>query len=224
MTWTLTELADLATRALAGGRVRATSGRVAGVPDGRLIRWYTTIGLLDRPVLGPGRVARYGIRQLLQLVAIKRLQAQGLALAQIQARLVGATDAQLSQLAALPPDLTTDAAIPANDAAIPANDAAVPGSGALGAQQGAQSFWARHPSPPVEPALARTPSVRGPAGVDGGDQTVSRVHGLRLGGLTLLLPGEPARQDLPAIAAAAAPLLGILADLGLLDPTEGAQP
>jgi hypothetical protein len=44
-------------------------------------------------------VARYGPRHLRQLVAIKRLQAQGLALAQIQARLTGATDAVLEQVA-----------------------------------------------------------------------------------------------------------------------------
>ena len=45
---------------------------------------------------------------------------------------------------------------------------------------------------------------------------------MRLGGLTLLLPAEPAQSDLDAIAAAARPLLDLLAGRGLLNPTEGA--
>jgi hypothetical protein len=69
--------------------------------------------------------------------------------------------------------------------------------------------------------------------VDSGGDTVSRVYGVRLPGLTLLLAGEPAPHDLPEIAAAARPLLDLLAsrgllreqpeNSGLLDPTEGAQ-
>jgi hypothetical protein len=69
--------------------------------------------------------------------------------------------------------------------------------------------------------------------VDGDRDTVPRVHGLRLGGLTLLLAAEPADHDIPEIAAAARPLLDLLASRGLLreqtensgplDPTEGAQ-
>ena len=97
MTWTLEQLAERAARALVDAEVRVANGRVTGVPDGRLIRWYTTIGLLDRPVIGPGRVAQYGPRHLLQLVAVKRLQAQGAPLAEIQLRLAGATDSALQR-------------------------------------------------------------------------------------------------------------------------------
>jgi DNA-binding transcriptional MerR regulator len=115
VTWTLEQLAELAARALVDAEVRVANGRVTGVPDGRLIRWYTTIGLLDRPMIGgPGRVARYGPRHLLQLVAVKRLQAQGEPLAEIQVRLAGATDTVLRRIAALPPGLDdpgTDAAM-----------------------------------------------------------------------------------------------------------------
>ena len=78
------------------------SGRVRAVPDRRAIRWYTTIGLIDRPVAHRGRTALYGPRHLLQLVAVKRLQAKGLPLVAIQQELAGATDSQLARVARLP--------------------------------------------------------------------------------------------------------------------------
>ena len=53
------------------------SGRVRAVPDRRAIRCTSTIGLIDRPVAHRGRTALYGPRHLLQLVAVKRLQARG---------------------------------------------------------------------------------------------------------------------------------------------------
>ncbi|MGH3646527.1 MAG: MerR family transcriptional regulator, partial [Micromonosporaceae bacterium] len=101
--WTLDELvAQVATR-LADGRTGQVSRRVREVPDRRAIRWYTTIGLLDRPRL-VGRTGWYGRRHLLQLVAIKRLQAEGKPLAEIQAELAGATDATLRRIARIPAD------------------------------------------------------------------------------------------------------------------------
>ncbi|WP_260614744.1 helix-turn-helix domain-containing protein [Microbispora sp. KK1-11] len=77
------------------------NGRVREVPNERLIRWYTTIGLLDPPLGRRGRVALYGRRHLLQLVAVKRRQADGLSIAAIQAELTGATDAMLQRVAGL---------------------------------------------------------------------------------------------------------------------------
>ncbi|WP_249345346.1 MerR family transcriptional regulator [Microbispora sp. H11081] len=92
----------------AGGREQGASGseprgngRVREVPNERLIRWYTTIGLLDPPLGRRGRVALYGRRHLLQLVAVKRRQADGLSIAAIQAELTGATDAMLQRAARL---------------------------------------------------------------------------------------------------------------------------
>jgi DNA-binding transcriptional MerR regulator len=72
------------------------------VPDQRTIRWYSTIGLLDRPTAMRGRTALYDRRHLLQLVAIKRLQADGHTLADVQQRLVGATESTLTDIARLP--------------------------------------------------------------------------------------------------------------------------
>ena len=60
--------------AMPSGRARV-NGRVRDVPNERLVRWYVTVGLVDPPLSRRGRVARYGRRHLLQLVAVKRRQA-----------------------------------------------------------------------------------------------------------------------------------------------------
>jgi DNA-binding transcriptional MerR regulator len=73
--------------------------RVSPVPDARTIRYYTTLGLLDRPWM-EGRQARYGRRHLLQVVAIKALQGRGLPLAEVQARLYGMSNEHLEGLLA----------------------------------------------------------------------------------------------------------------------------
>ena len=102
--WTLDELAERVDMALAVDYHGQPSGRVRAVPDRRAIRWYTTIGLIDRPLAHRGRTALYGPRHLLQLVAVKRLQARGLPLVAIQQELAGATDSQLARVARLPLD------------------------------------------------------------------------------------------------------------------------
>lgn len=63
----------------------------------RVIRYYTTLGLLDRACEKRGRNMYYGVRHLLQLLAIKQLQAQGRSLAEIQALLLGNSDEELRQ-------------------------------------------------------------------------------------------------------------------------------
>src|SRR6266508_2967689 len=100
--WTLDQLTDLVGTALAVDYPGQVNGRVRAVPDRRAIRWYTTIGLVDRPAEMRGRTALYGRRHLLQLVAIKRLQSRGRTLAEIQAELSGVTDRTLRTIAALP--------------------------------------------------------------------------------------------------------------------------
>jgi len=97
--WTLDQLAAEAAAALAVGYDGQPSGRVRDLPDRRAIRYYTTLGLVDRPAGWRGRVALYGRRHLLQLVAIKRLQAAGLTLAEVQARLLGLDDDALREQA-----------------------------------------------------------------------------------------------------------------------------
>src|SRR6516162_3550 len=102
--WTLAELCAEVAQALAEDASQV-NGRVREVPDIRTIRYYTTLGLIDRPAEMRGRTALYGRRHLLQLVAIKRLQARGLTLAELQEKLVGQPDAALARLARVPDDL-----------------------------------------------------------------------------------------------------------------------
>src|SRR6478672_5570084 len=100
--WTIDELGERVSAALAVGYEGVPSGRVRDVPDLRTIRYYTTLGILDRPAEMRGRTALYGRRHLLQLVAIKRLQARGLTLAEVQRQVVGQTDTALARIAEPP--------------------------------------------------------------------------------------------------------------------------
>src|SRR4051812_19287830 len=102
--WTLDELVDRVERAL-DSYPGAPNRRVREVPDRRAIRWYATIGLVDRPLGFRGRTALYGPRHLLQLVAVKRRQADGRSLAEIQSELTGASDAALAAIAEVPAEL-----------------------------------------------------------------------------------------------------------------------
>src|SRR5271155_561007 len=100
--WTIHQLSAEVERVLAVGYEGSRNGRVRDIPDLRTIRYYTTAGLLERPAEMRGRTALYGRRHLLQLVAIKRLQAKGHTLAELQGQLLGKTDAELAHLAQLP--------------------------------------------------------------------------------------------------------------------------
>jgi DNA-binding transcriptional MerR regulator len=105
--WTIHELGAQAALALSVDYPGPANGRVREIPDQRTIRYYTTLGLLDRPAEMRGRTALYGRRHLLQLVAIKRLQARGLSLSAIQQQLLGLGDAALRRLANLPEQAET---------------------------------------------------------------------------------------------------------------------
>ena len=190
--WTLDELCDRVGRALAVDYVGQSSGRVRDVPDRRTIRYYTTLGLIDRPAAMRRRTAPYGIRHLLQLAAIKRLQTQGLLLAEVQERLAGLTDRALRELAQLPADFDVDAS---------------PGDqSADRADRRAGNFWAASPAEPPPPAVPR--NLLG----------VPLAHGATL----LLETTRPLdEQDLSALRAAAAPLLTLLRSRRLMADDEG---
>ncbi|MEM6689108.1 MAG: MerR family transcriptional regulator [Planctomycetota bacterium] len=109
-TFLISDLRTLTARALEVGNYKpAGSGRIRAVPDTRTIRYYTTLGLIDRPAEIRGRTAFYEKRHVMQLVAIKRLQAMDLTLSDIQARIVGITPSQLKKLADLPKGFWKDA-------------------------------------------------------------------------------------------------------------------
>jgi hypothetical protein len=223
--WTLDQLVARVAEALAADGVRAPNGRIREVPDARALRWYATIGLLDRPAGFRGRTAVYGPRHLLQAVAVKRRQAEGMALAQIQAELSGATDATLREVARVPPSLLID-----RPGALPSGSAEVRSPRA--------PFWRAAPAPAptpstrAAPAPAPTPATTA-APATGPEAAAAKPapkpapesapvaapagaeprHLVRLGpGATLVLTSAPSAVDVADLRAAAAPLIRLLAD------------
>ena len=100
MEYTLDELVGaVAARLQAAGLQHQSNGQVSALPDRRTLRYYTTIGLMDRPDTVRDRQAIYGDRHVSQAVAVKQLQATGLALAAIQQRLAGLPLPQVEAIA-----------------------------------------------------------------------------------------------------------------------------
>ena len=183
--FTLDELCARVALALAENYEGAPNDRIRDMPDRRTIRYYTTLGLLDRPRID-GRTAYYGRRHLRQLVAIKRLQGHGLSLNEIQQRLLAASNKELESIARLPPEPNSDRKA---------------GDEAEGATAKRREFWKESPASPGVGPLER---VTDPEPV---------LAGLRLSeDVTLLLPVARAvdEVDLQAVRAAAAPLLKLL--------------
>jgi DNA-binding transcriptional MerR regulator len=95
--WTLSELvSEVATRIAALPSPR--NGQVRAIPDERTVRYYVTLGLLDRPSAMRGRTALYGRRHVAQVVAIKRLQTMGRSLSEIQGLWPTLDDRTLSRM------------------------------------------------------------------------------------------------------------------------------
>jgi hypothetical protein len=226
--WTLDELAERVDAALAVDYHGQPSGRVRDVPDRRAIRWYTTIGLIDRPVAHQGRTALYGPRHLLQLVAVKRLQARGLPLVAIQQELAGATDTELGRVARLPaatgvvPPMGPEAPAALDAAAtVPARPTGAPGAAARRPAAGPArraAFWR---DPPIAALTAEAAEPTDPEAPVLPVAGVATLRGIRLaGGATLLL--EPGRDldaaDVHAILDAARPLVAVLRDRQLDGP------
>src|ERR1700744_3101330 len=98
---TLSELAAAAANAVQASGVVPDNRQAKPIPAERMIRYYTARGLLPRPGTR-GRALTYGRTHLLRLVAIKRLQSQGLSLDEIGLRLEQLSPAGLAIPAATP--------------------------------------------------------------------------------------------------------------------------
>jgi DNA-binding transcriptional MerR regulator len=193
--WTLDDLGARVALALAVGYSGQANGRVRDIPDRRTIRYYTTLGLIDRAAAMRGRTALYGLRHLLQLVAIKRLQANGLSLSEIQQRLVGVTDAALRQVARLPPDFDPGQAL-LGDNAVSTDESVT--------DRNAAPFWS------AAPAAAAVESDEAP---EMRRDVAPVLVGVPLEtGVTLLLESRRPldEHDLSTLRLAAAPLLKFL--------------
>lgn len=215
--WTIDELGQAAATAVALAGIGQSNGQIREVPNRRTLRYYTTLGLLDRPAEMRGRKAFYGVRHLQQVVAIKRLQAEGLPLPDVQARLAGLGDEELTTLADVP------------EAGLrPGATASVTGP-EPGPSRRESAFWE---VPAVDPGAPSSATAQD-AGDDDADHSAdARDHGapvqLTLPGVVpavALAPGavlvlEGARalspQDLEVIRLAAVPLLDVLQQRGLL--------
>lgn len=171
------------------------SRRVRWMPNPRLVRYYTTLGLIDRPAEMRGRTAYYDRRHLVQIAAIKVLQAHGASLQEVQQRLAGLPDGELEEIAGLPRDW--DHVLEAVEA-----PARVEGDG------GEDRFWEAVPDLDEDPLPAVPRTTLDPsAGPEGPNPWV----GIDLDpGVMLLVRGMNGAHDLEALREAARPLLQYL--------------
>jgi DNA-binding transcriptional MerR regulator len=231
--YTIAELADASAAALDALGIAARNGQVRDRPDVRTIRYYGTLGLVDRPAEMTGRTALYGDRHLLQVLAVKALQARGATLADVQRTLVGASEPELR--AAVGPGLPDALAAPAGPPPAPPGRAfwrtppgpaaAAPAAASLGAGLSAVPGAAGpgHDLADEEPsgvtaAPAFAVRAAGPARPADDAMRPRRLIAVPLAeGATLLIEhADGEAVDVAAVRAAAAPLLSHLTGAGLL--------
>ena len=184
---TLPEFADAAANAVQASGAVPENRQAKAVPAQRMVRYYTARGLLPRPG-NRGRALTYGRTHLIRLVAIKRLQGQGLSLDEIADRLAEMSPTEVEALAAVPAE-----AIPA-DLGDP--DPTPQPARAAGA------FWRTVPDS-VPDAVAE--ALATPA--------VTNLQAVRLSDTVTLLVEGPL-PPLDSLRRAAAPLLGLLDNTG----------
>lgn len=211
-TWNIGELVERARVALSVDYDGPDNKQVRAVPDARTIRYYATLGLVDKPAAMRGRTALYERRHLEQVVAIKRLQAQGLSLAEVQERLAGASRKAVSRLAQVPRVALT----PSREAE-GAPDAR---TGAATARRSAE-FWKAVPSESAAPATPSSPRPTPRKTQQSKPVGITMVAQLELApGLTLSF--EPGRNidanDLERVRAAAEQLVQVMTEDGLIRP------
>lgn len=91
----VTELAAAAARLIDVYVPAQERGTVSEVPDERMVRYYLTEGLLSPAIGRQGTASLYGWLHLLQLVMIKRLQADHLPIRKIRELLDGRSEKEL---------------------------------------------------------------------------------------------------------------------------------
>ena len=92
-------LAEAAARILAeSGAARQGRGTVTELPDERTVRYYLAEGLIPTAEEKQGTASVFGFRHLLQLLVVKKLQAEGLPIRAIRELVTGKTERQLGRL------------------------------------------------------------------------------------------------------------------------------
>jgi DNA-binding transcriptional MerR regulator len=195
---TLPEFAAVAANAVQASGAVPDNRQAKPIPAERMVRYYTARGLLPRPGTR-GRALTYGRTHLLRLVAIKRLQGQGLSLEQIAGRLQAMLPAELEALAAIPPS-----AMPAD-----LGDPPIGSAGPTAPARAAGRFWETAPqmAPETAPETQPPQEPAKPA-------AVTNLQAIRLSDtVTVLIDGPAGRwPDPETLRRAAAPLLELLAD------------
>lgn len=100
-TWSLDDLRKRVEEVLFLDPVDGDDGRVSPVPSTRTIRYYQSLGLVDKPS-HEGNRALYTKRHLLQVIAVKRLQARGLNLTEVAECIYRRSNPLLQRIACLP--------------------------------------------------------------------------------------------------------------------------
>ncbi|MGA9767757.1 MAG: MerR family transcriptional regulator [Blastocatellia bacterium] len=105
-----TQLADMAARLITELVPRQERASVTEVPDERMVRYYSAEGLISPPEGKQGLSAVYGYSHLLQLLVIKRLQAEHLPIRKIKELVEGKSERELEQMLEVEGDKSKNAA------------------------------------------------------------------------------------------------------------------
>src|SRR5918912_3326958 len=92
------ELAAVAARVLAERGPLQERGTVSELPDERMVRYYLTEGLLAPAEEKQGTASVFGYLHLLQLLAVKHLQAEHLPIRKIRELVEGRSERELERL------------------------------------------------------------------------------------------------------------------------------
>ena len=94
----LPEFAQTAVKILSELDLEQERGTVTNVPDERTIRYYLAEGLIQAPEEKQGTASVFGYMNLLQLVAVKKLQAEHLPIRKIRELMAGKSEQELENL------------------------------------------------------------------------------------------------------------------------------
>ena len=94
----LPEFAQTGERILSELQLEQERGTVTNVPDERTIRYYLAEGLIQSPEEKQGTASVFGYLNLLQLLTVKKLQAEHLPIRKIRELVAGKTEQELETL------------------------------------------------------------------------------------------------------------------------------
>src|SRR5262247_549706 len=92
------EFAQAAEKVLAALNLEQERGTVSSVPDERTIRYYLAEGLIQPPEEKHGSALVFGYLHLLQLISVKKLQAEHFPIRQIRELVAGKNEQELESL------------------------------------------------------------------------------------------------------------------------------